>query len=96
MSDFFAAFQNVTEFGSQIFNILGTFLSFVITFMINIPGYLKSLIDFLITYVIELPTILISLFYELPIFVQTGLIVVISALIIAFIFRLIKLIVPFL
>lgn len=89
-------FQNVTDFGNQIFSVLGTFVGFVITFLSNIPGYFKVLIDFFITYVIELPIVLISMFFELPMFVQTGLIVLIYALYIAFIFRLIKLIIPFL
>lgn len=89
-------FQNVTDFGNQIFDILGTFISFIITFLSNIPSYFKALIDFFITYVVELPLFLITIFGELPIFVQTGLIVLIYALYIAFVFRLIKLIIPFL
>lgn len=80
----------------SIFDSIGVFISALGTFLFNIPSYLKALIDFLITYVVELPLILVSMFGELPIFVQTGLLVLIYALYISFMFRLIKLIIPFL
>ena len=86
----------VADVGKTIFDSLKVFVDFLGNFLINIPSYFKALIDFFVTYVIELPFILISMFGELPIFVQTGLIVLIYALYIAFVFRLIKLIIPFL
>lgn len=84
------------EFAQSIFDSIGIFLSFVGHFLLNIPNYFKTLIDFFITYVVEFPIILVSMFGELPIFVQTGLTVVVYALYIALMFRLLKLIVPFL
>ena len=84
----------VYDVSKTIFDALGVFINFLGTFLANIPSYFKAFIDFLITYVIELPLILVNMFGELPYFIQTGLFVLISALYIAFIFRLIKLIIP--
>lgn len=88
-------FSDTTSFVESIFSTLGLFLSFALNFISNIPAYFKALIDFFITYVVELPLILLAMFNELPVFVQTGLTVILYAIFIAFIFRLIKLIVPF-
>jgi len=83
-------------FVSEIFGTIKLFFDFFIKFLSNIPSYISALIDFFITYVIELPIYLVSMFGELPIFAQTGLIVLLYGLYIAFIFRIMKLIVPFL
>lgn len=88
--------SDTNSFVSEIFGTVKLFFEFFIKFLSNIPSYVNALIDFLITYVIELPIYLVSMFGELPIFVQTGLIVLLYALYIAFIFRIMKLIIPFL
>lgn len=88
--------SGINDFAKSIFEAIKIFVKFGGDFLINVPNYLKTLIDFFITYVVEFPIILVSMFGELPIFVQTGLTVVVYALYIAFMFRLVKLIVPFL
>lgn len=93
--DIASTFNDVTSFGNSVFGLLGDFISFIASCLSLIGSYFSSLIEFLKTYLFELPTILFSIFSELPIFVQTGLTVVIFSLIIAFIFRMIKLIIPF-
>ena len=87
-------FSDTTSLAESIFSTLGIFISFIINFLSNIPSYFKALIDFFITYVVELPVIFIGMFDELPVFVQTGLIVVLYGIYISFVFRIIKLIIP--
>lgn len=89
-------FQGVTEFGQGIFDLLGTFISFMFSFITNIGSYFNTVIEFIKVYVIELPITLISIFGELPFFVQTGLTVLLYVMYIAFAFRIVKLIIPFL
>lgn len=93
--DIASSFSDVTSFGNSIFSLLGNFISFIASGLSLLGSYFSSLIEFLKTYLFEFPTILIGIFGELPVFVQTGLSVVIFSLIIAFIFRMIKLIIPF-
>lgn len=91
-----ALFQSVTEFGQGIFDLLGAFVSFILSFITNMGSYFTSVIEFLKVYVLELPLILVSTFGELPVFAQTGLTVLLYAMYIAFAFRIAKLIIPFL
>lgn len=96
MSDIYNIFHNTSEFAEGIFDLIGSFLSFIFNFLTNIGSYFNTVIEFLKVYVVELPITLVSMFGELPYFVQTGLIVLLYALYIAFAFRILKLIVPFL
>ena len=96
MSDIYNIFHNTSEFAEGIFNLIGTFLSFIISFISHLGSYFNALIEFLKAYVVELPITLVSMFGELPYFVQTGLVVLLYAMYIAFVFRILKLIVPFL
>lgn len=96
MTAIYNTFHNATEFAQGIFDLIGIFLSFIISFITNIGSYFNTVIDFLKVYVVELPITLVSMFGELPYFVQTGLIVLLYAMYLAFAFRILKLIVPFL
>ena len=96
MTAIYNTFHNATEFAQGIFDLIGTFLSFIISFITNIGSYFNTVIEFLKVYVVELPITFVSMFGELPYFVQTGLIVLLYAMYLAFAFRILKLIVPFL
>lgn len=89
------SFATATDLGNHIFNILGTFVSFIVRGLGDIAGFLTSLIDFLLTYLFDLPFFIINMFVELPTFAKAGLSVLVGSIVIAFIFRIIKLIVPF-
>ena len=89
------SWSKASDFASDLFNLVKTFSDFIFNFLSNITSYFDSLAVFIRTYIVELPITLVSMFGELPVFVQTGLIVVLYALYISFIFRLIKLIIPF-
>lgn len=90
MLDVIQSFSSVGELIQQVFEILLSFITFLFNFIISIPSYFSSLLDFLKVYVIELPITLLSIFVELPTFVQTGLMVVIYAMYIAFALKILK------
>lgn len=90
------SWNTVSDFSSDLFGLVKVFIDFIYNFLTNITSYFESLALFIRTYIVELPITLVTMFGELPIFVQTGLIVLLYAIYISFIFRIIKLIVPFL
>ena len=94
--DIINSWNSASNFVNDLFTLISTFASFLFNFVKNISSYFDALTMFLRVYVVELPITLISIFGELPVFVQTGLTVVLYGLYIAFIFRVIKLIIPFL
>lgn len=91
MFDLIRSFSSVADLIQQLFDILFSFITFVFNFIASIPVYFTSLIDFLKIYVVELPLTLLSIFFELPVFVQTGLMIVIYAMYICFAMKLLKL-----
>lgn len=89
------SFATATDLGNHIFSIIGNFVSFITVGLGNIAEYFISLIHFLLTYLFDLPFFIINIFVELPTFARVGLSVLVGSIIIAFIFRIIKLIIPF-
>lgn len=64
---------------------LVNFLSFILSSLV-------SLLEFISLYILDLPVLLMNIFNGLPQFMQTGISIVLSCIVVSFVLKLIKLV----